>query len=382
MENHAPKPIRCKAAVCRAVGEPLVIEEIVVDPPKAYEVRIRIICTSLCHSDVTFWQMKDFPGIFPRIFGHEAFGVVESVGEHAEEEFAAGDAVVPTFLGQCSDCVDCRSPRSNMCSRFRFAVHPGMPRDGAIRFSDGQGSPLHHFLGVSSFAEYTVVDVNHLVKVNPAMPPALACLLSCGASTGVGAAWKLAKVEPGSSVAIFGLGAVGLAVAEGARICGASKIIGVDINPDKHKLGKEFGVTHFINPKELGEKPVSQAIIELTDGGADYCFECIGLAALMSDAFQSSREGWGKTIILGVEMHGAPVCIPSRQILHGKSVIGSLFGGVKPKQDIPILADKYLNKELELDKFITHEVGFKDINEAFDLLLQGKSVRCTIWMDK
>ncbi|CAN6301989.1 unnamed protein product [Urochloa humidicola] len=382
MENQGPKPIRCKAAVCRAAGEPLVIEEIVVDPPKAYEVRIRIICTSLCHSDVTFWQMKDFPGIFPRIFGHEAFGVVESVGEHAEEEFAAGDAVVPTFLGQCSDCVDCRSPRSNMCSRFRFAVHPGMPRDGAIRFSDAQGRPLHHFLGVSSFAEYTVVDVNHLVKVNPALPPALACLLSCGASTGVGAAWKLAKVEPGSSVAIFGLGAVGLAVAEGARICGASKIIGVDINPDKHELGKEFGVTHFINPKELGEKPVSQAIIEMTDGGADYCFECIGLAALMNDAFQSSREGWGKTIILGVEMHGAPLSIPSLQILHGKSVIGSLFGGVKPKQDIPILADKFLNKELELDKFITHEVGFKDINEAFDLLLQGKSVRCTIWMDK
>nr|CAB3501774.1 unnamed protein product [Digitaria exilis] len=351
MESQGPKPIRCKAAaVCRAAGEPLAIEEIVVDPPNAHEIRIRIICTSLCHSDVTFWQMKDFPGIFPRIFGHEAFGVVESVGEHVEE-FAAGDAVVPTFLGQCSECVDCSSPRSNMCSRYRFAVRPGMPRDGATRFSDAQGRPIHHFLGVSSFAEYTVVDVNHAVKVNPAMPPALACLLSCGASTGVGAAWKLAKVEPGSSVAIFGLG------------------------------GKKFGVTHFINPKELGEKPVSQAIVEMTDGGADYCFECIGLAALMNDAFLSSREGWGNTIILGVEMHGAPLSIPSREILHGKSVIGSMFGGVKPKQDIPILADKYLNKELELDKFITHEVGFKDINKAFDLLQQGKSLRCTIWMD-
>jgi len=382
MENQqGPQPIRCKAAVCRAAGEPLAVEEIVVDPPKAYEVRIRIVCTSLCHSDLTFWRMKDFPGIFPRIFGHEAFGVVESVGEHAEE-FAAGDAVVPTFLGQCSECVDCRSPRSNMCSRYRFAVRPGMPRDGTTRFSDAQGRPLHHFLGVSSFSEYTVVDVNHVVKVNPAMPPSLACLLSCGASTGLGAAWKLAKVEPGSSVAIFGLGAVGLAVAEGARICGASKIIGVDINPDKHELGKKFGVTHFINPKELGEKPVSQVIVEMTDGGADYCFECIGLAALMNDAFLSSREGWGKTIILGVEMHGAPLSISSLQILHGKSVIGSMFGGVKPKQDIPIFADKYLNKELELDKFITHEVGLKDINEAFDLLIQGKSVRCTIWMDK
>ncbi|KAL6645232.1 hypothetical protein ACP70R_016840 [Stipagrostis hirtigluma subsp. patula] len=364
-----------------AAGEPLVIEEVVVDPPKAHEVRIKIVCTSLCHSDVTFWRMKDFPGVFPRIFGHEAFGVVESVGEHVEE-LAAGDAVVPTFLGQCSQCVDCRSARSNMCTNPRFAVRPGMPRDDTTRFSDGEGNPLHHFLGVSSFSEYTVVDVTQVVRVNPAMPPSKACLLSCGATTGVGAAWKLAKVEPGSSVAIFGLGAVGLAVAEGARICGASKIIGVDLNPEKLELGKEFGVTHFINPKEVGDKPVSQAIIEITEGGADYCFECIGLAALMNDAFQSSREGWGKTIILGVEMHGAPVSLSSREILHGKCVMGSLFGGVKPKQDIPVLADKYLNKELQLDKFITHEVDLENINEAFDLLLQGKSLRCTIWMDK
>lgn len=325
--------------------------------------------------------MQDFPGVFPRIFGHEAFGVVESVGEHVEG-FAAGDAVVPTFLAQCGECPDCKSSRSNVCSKYRFMVRPGMPRDETTRFVDANGSPVYHFLGVSSFSEYTVVDVTQVVKVDPSLPPPTACLLSCGATTGVGAAWKLAKVEPGSSVAIFGLGAVGLAVAEGARICGASKIIGVDLNPEKQELGKKFGVTHFINPKELGEKTVSQAIIEMTDGGADYCFECIGLAALMSDAFQSSRAGWGKTIILGVEMHGSPLSIPSHEILHGKCVMGSLFGGVKPKDDIPILADKYLNKELELDKFITHEVPLKDINTAFDLLQQGKSLRCTIWMDK
>ncbi|XP_052150416.1 alcohol dehydrogenase-like 7 [Oryza glaberrima] len=381
MAGQIPQPIRCKAAVCRAAGEPLAVEEIVVDPPKAHEVRIKIVCTSLCHSDVTFWRMQDFPGVFPRIFGHEAFGVVESVGEHVEG-FAAGDPVVPTFLGQCTECVDCASERSNVCSMYRFAVRPGMPRDGTARFRDRHGAPIHHFLGVSSFSEYTVVDANQVVRVDPAVPPATASLLSCGATTGVGAAWKLAKVEPGSSVAIFGLGAVGLAVAEGARICGASTIIGVDLNPEKHELGKKFGVTHFINPQELGDKPVSQAIIEMTDGGADYCFECIGLASVMSDAFRSSREGWGKTIILGVEMHGAPLSIPSLEILNGKCVMGSLFGGVKPKQDIPILADKYLNKELELDKFITHEVPLKDINTVFDLLLQGKSLRCTIWMDK
>lgn len=237
MEDKCPKPIRCKAAVCRAAGEPLAVEEVVVDPPKAHELRIKIVCTSLCHSDVTFWRMKDFPGVFPRIFGHEAFGVVESIGEQVEG-FAAGDAVVPTFLAQCSECADCRSSRSNVCSKYRFAVRPGMPRDGTTRFRDGDGNPIHHLFGVSSFSEYTVVDVTQVVKVDPAVPPATACLLSCGATTGVGAAWKLAKVEPGSSVAIFGLGAVGLAVAEGARICGASKIIGVDLNPDKEELGK------------------------------------------------------------------------------------------------------------------------------------------------
>uniref|UniRef100_A0A0D3FET7 Uncharacterized protein n=1 Tax=Oryza barthii TaxID=65489 RepID=A0A0D3FET7_9ORYZ len=343
MAGQIPQPIRCKAAVCRAAGEPLAVEEIVVDPPKAHEVRIKIVCTSLCHSDVTSVR-SPAADLSTTDRTAQNVPVVESVGEHVEG-FAAGDPVVPTFLGQCTECVDCASERSNVCSMYRFAVRPGMPRDGTARFRDRHGAPIHHFLGVSSFSEYTVVDANQVVRVDPAVPPATASLLSCGATTGVGAAWKLAKVEPGSSVAIFGLGAVGLAVAEGARIC-----------------GKKFGVTHFINPQELGDKPVSQAIIEMTDGGADYCFECIGLASVMSDAFRSSREGWGKTIILGVEMHGAPLSIPSLEILNGKCVMGSLFGGVKPKQDIPILADKYLNKELELDKFITHEVPLKDIN--------------------
>ncbi|EEE58467.1 hypothetical protein OsJ_09715 [Oryza sativa Japonica Group] len=299
--------------------------------------------------------------------------VVESVGEHVEG-FAAGDPVVPTFLGQCTECVDCASERSHVCStyRFRFPLGIGMTGKGTSGFGKGHGAPIHQVLGLSGFSVYTVVHANQFVRVDPAVPPATASLLSCGATTGVGAAWKLAKVEPGSSVAIFGLGAVGLAVAEGARICGASTIIGVDLNPEKHELGKKFGVTHFINPQELGDKPVSQAIIEMTDGGADYCFECIGLASVMSDAFRSSREGWGKTIILGVEMHGAPLSIPSLEILNGKCVMGSLFGGVKPKQDIPILADKYLNKELELDKFITHEVPLKTSTRHLTFCCRGR----------
>lgn len=381
MENGKiiPKPIVCKAAVSRTPGEPLVIEEVEVAPPKQWEVRIRIICTSLCHSDVTFWKMKELPALFPRIFGHEAVGVVESVGKHVTE-FQAGDTVVPSFLANCEECIDCKSSKSNICSSFPFRLS-GMPRDGTTRFKDSNGQDIHNFLNVSSFSEYTVVDTAHITKIDQCIPPEKACLLSCGVSTGVGAAWKVAAVEEGSTVAVFGLGAVGLAVAEGSRLRGATKIIGVDLNPDKFELGRKFGLTDFVNPKELGEKSVNEVIIEMTNGGADYCFECIGLASLMSEAFLSSRKGWGKTIVLGVEMHGSPLCVNATDILQGKCITGSLFGGIKAKTDIPILAQRYLNDELHLDKFITHEVSFKDINQAFDLLLEGKSLRCTIWMD-
>ncbi|KAH9756478.1 alcohol dehydrogenase-like 2 [Citrus sinensis] len=329
--------------VSRIPGKPLVIEEIEVEPPKAWEVRIKILCTSLCHSDVTFWKSStDLPKLpLPVIFGHEAVG-------------------------------DCKSSKSNTCSKFGRGYRPNMPRDGTSRFRELKGDVIHHFLNISSFTEYTVVDITHVVKITPHIPLGIACLLTCGVSTGVGAAWKVAGVEVGSTVAIFGLGAVGLAVAEGARLNRASKIIGVDINPEKFEIGKKFGITDFINPATCGDKTVSQVIKEMTDGGADYCFECIGLASVMNDAFNSSREGWGKTVILGVEMHGSPISLNSIEILKGRSVCGTFFGGLKPKSDIATLAQKYLDKELNLDEFITHEVSFHDINKAFDLLLEGK----------
>ncbi|KAJ9166551.1 hypothetical protein P3X46_021289 [Hevea brasiliensis] len=379
----AGKAIRCKAAICRNAGEPLIIEEIEVDPPKAWEVRIKILCTSLCHSDITFWKMKPGPlSDFPRIFGHEATGVVESVGDHVEE-VKEGELVLPVFAPDCGECRDCRSTKSNICSKFSVSSGQfGMPRDGTSRFRDMKGEVLHHFLSVSSFTEYTVVDVAHMVKLSHGIPVDKASLLSCGISTGIGASWKLAGVEEGSTVAIFGLGAVGLAVAEGARLRGASKIIGVDLNPEKFELGIKFGLTDFVNPSTCGEKSVSQVIKEMTEGGADYCFECVGLASLMTEAFRSSREGWGKTVILGVEMHGSPLSLNPYELLRGKSVAGALIGGLKPKSDIPLLAEKYIDKELNLEQFITHEVSFKDINKAFELLLGGKSLRCVIWMDK
>lgn len=378
----AGKIIRCRAAISRIPGKPLVMEEIEVDPPKAGEVRIKILCTSLCHSDVTFWRSTQPPmAVFPRILGHEAVGVVESVGGGLEE-VREGDLVLPVFQGDCGECRDCKSPKSNICSKFVNKDNQSMPRDGTNRFRDLKGEVIHNVLNVSSFTEYTVVDVTHVVKITPDIPLDIACLLSCGVSTGLGAAWKVAEVEEGSTVAIFGLGAVGLSVAEGARIRGATRIIGVDLNPEKFETGKKFGITDFINPSTCGDKTVSQVIKEMTDGGADYCFECIGLASVMNDAFNSSREGWGKTVILGVEMHGSPISLNSIEILKGRSVCGTFFGGLKPKSDIATLAQKYLDKELNLDEFITHEVSFHDINKAFDLLLEGKSLRCVIWIDK
>ncbi|XP_052146309.1 alcohol dehydrogenase-like 2 [Oryza glaberrima] len=379
MEDQSLKPIRCKAAVCRAASEPLIVEEIVVDPPKAYEIRIKIICTSLCHTDVTLWHKVD--PAFPRILGHEAYGVVESVGENVEG-FAAGDTVVPTFMGQCDSCASCAAEWTNQCTAVPFTMGPGMRRDGTTRFWDGEGKPLSDTVAVTSFSQYTVVDVNQVVKVDPAVPPKIACLLGCCGGTGVGAAWRLAKVQPGSSVVVFGLGSVGLAVVQGAKMCGATKIIGVDLNPNKEEVGKEFGVTDFVNPSQLGDKSVSEVINAMTDGGADYSFECIGISSVMTEAVRSTKSGRGKTIILGVEKDSQPLCLPSFEFLFGKCVMGSLFGGAKPKTDIPILAEKCMNKELELEKLVTHEVGLTEINTAFDLLLQGKSLRCIIWMDK
>uniref|UniRef100_A0A7C9ELG8 S-(Hydroxymethyl)glutathione dehydrogenase n=1 Tax=Opuntia streptacantha TaxID=393608 RepID=A0A7C9ELG8_OPUST len=308
----AGKPIICKAAVCRSGGQPLVIENIEVAPPKEWEVRIKILCTSLCHTDLTFWKMESGPfAAYPRIFGHEAVGIVESVGEHVEE-VKEGDTLVPVFFANCGECRDCKSTKSNICTKFVEKHYNAMPRDAAGRFKDMKGEPIHHFLFVSSFTEYTVVDVAHVVKIPPLMPIDKACLLSCGVSTGLGAVWNVAQVEEGSTVAVFGLGAVGLAVVQAAKLRGASKIIGLDLNPEKEDVGRKLGVTDFIDPTGLGDKKISEAIKELTDGGADYCFECIGLTSVMQDAFESSRE------------------------------------------------------ELCLDGFITHHIGFQDINNAFE----------------
>ncbi|KAJ8437437.1 hypothetical protein Cgig2_031958 [Carnegiea gigantea] len=325
--------------------------------------------------------------------------IVESAGENVNE-VAEGDYVMPVFLANCGDCKDCKSKKSNLCSTLPFKPSPCMPRDGTSRFTDLNGETLYHCLHVSSFSQYTVVDIAHITKVDSAIPPNRACLLSCGVSTGVGAAWRTAQVESGSTVAIFGLGAIGLAVphtpssppslvlisymssdakvAEGARLCGATTIIGVDINPDKYETGKKFGVTHFVNPATVGPKSVSEVIKEMTDGGADYCFECVGLVSLVEEAYACCRKGWGKTVVLGVDKPTSMLNIASMDVLNGggKTLTGSIFGGLKAKSDVSTLVKWYLNKDLQLDEFVTHEMKFDDVNKAFELLLKGKCLRC------
>ncbi|XP_021756506.1 alcohol dehydrogenase-like 7 [Chenopodium quinoa] len=380
--NTAGKPLRCKAAIAREAGQPLVIEEVIVAPPKAHEVRIKIICASLCHTDVTFWKLKDFPGCYPRILGHEAVGIVESVGEEVDE-VVEGDYVLPVLIADCGDCKDCRSSESNLCSKLPFKVSPWMPREDSSRFTDLKGETLFHFVFVSSFSQYTVVDIAHLTKIDPSIPPNRACLLSCGVSTGIGAAWRAANVKPGSTVAIFGIGAIGLGVAEGARLCGAARVIAVDINPEKFEFGKKFGVTDFINPNNCEDnKTISQIICEMTDGGADYCFECVGKATLVQEAYASCRKGWGKTIVLGLDKLDAQLSFLSLDVLlSGKTIKGSVYGDLKAKSDVPILVKRYLDKEIRLDDFVSHEMKLDEINKAFELLMEGKCLRCVIWMD-
>ncbi|BAT84118.1 hypothetical protein LR48_Vigan03g093900 [Vigna angularis] len=375
------KIITCKAAVAYGPGEPFVVEEILVHPPQKFEVRVKILYTSICHTDLSAWRGEnESQRAYPRILGHEASGIVESVGEGVSE-VEEGDTVVPIFNGECGECCYCKSEKSNKCERY--GVNPMkkvMEGDGRSRFSTVDGKPIFHFLNTSTFSEYTVVDSACVVSFRHSdhtLTTKNLTLLSCGVSTGVGAAWNIANVHSGSSVAVFGLGAVGLAVAEGARARGASRIIGVDINPDKFIKAKAMGVTDFINPKDE-EKPLYERIRKMTDGGVDYSFECTGNVDVLRDAFLSAHAGWGLTVILGI--HASPSLLPIHpmELFHGRSIIGSVFGGFKGKSQLPNFATQCGNGVVKLDNFITHELPIEEIDKAFDLLITGKSLRCLL----
>ncbi|CAI9111672.1 OLC1v1011956C1 [Oldenlandia corymbosa var. corymbosa] len=367
--------ITCTAAVAWGAGEPLVMEEVQVSPPEAMEIRIKVVATSLCRSDITAWLSLAQSHMFPRIFGHEASGIVESVGQGVTE-FEPGDHVLTLFTGECMRCRHCTSGKSNICQTLGLERRGVMHSDQKTRFSI-KGRPIFHYCAVSSFSEYTVVHSGCAVKVSSTAPLERICLLSCGVSAGLGAAWKVANISEGSTVAIFGLGTVGLSVAQGAKLRGASCIIGVDTNPGKIEKAKTFGVTEFINPNEC-EEPIQQVIKRITGGGADYCFECVGDTEVITTALQCCSDGWGVTVTLGVPKANPEVAAHYALFLSGRTLKGSLFGGWKPKSDVPSLVGMYLNKEIEVDEMVTHDIGFEDINRAFDLMRDGKCLRCVI----
>lgn len=375
MSDTTGKPISCRAAVAWEAGKPLTIETVEVAPPKAGEVRIKIIATGVCHTDSHTLSGNDSEGKFPVILGHEGGGTVESVGEGVTR-VKPGDHVIPLYIPQCGKCKFCKSPKTNLCSTIRSTQGQGVMPDGTSRFTC-KGQTVYHFMGTSTFSEYTVVAEISVCKVDDNAPLEKVCLLGCGISTGYGAALNTAKVEAGSTTAVWGLGAVGLATVMGCKTAGASRIIGIDINPDKFPVAKEFGCTEFVNPKDH-EKPIQQVLIEMTDGGLDYTFECIGNVKTMRAALEACHKGWGTSVIIGVAGAGQEISTRPFQLVTGRVWKGTAFGGWKSCDSVPKLVEDYLAGKLKVDEFITHTMPLDKINEAFDLMHAGKSIRAVV----
>nr|P86884.1 RecName: Full=Alcohol dehydrogenase class-3; AltName: Full=Alcohol dehydrogenase class-III; AltName: Full=Glutathione-dependent formaldehyde dehydrogenase; Short=FALDH; Short=FDH; Short=GSH-FDH; AltName: Full=S-(hydroxymethyl)glutathione dehydrogenase [Scyliorhinus canicula] len=369
------KVIKCKAAVAWEAGKPLCIEEIEVAPPKAHEVRIKIIATAVCHSDSYTLSGSDSEGLFPVILGHEGAGIVESVGEGVTC-VKAGDRVIPLYIPQCGDCNFCLNPKTNLCQKIRVTQGQGLMPDKTSRFTC-KGQLLYHYMGTSTFSEYTVVADISVAKIDEAAPLDKVCLLGCGISTGYGAAVNTAKVEPGSTCAVFGLGGVGLAGIMGCKAAGATRIIGVDLNKDKFTKAKEFGATEYINPKDY-DKPIQEVLVGLTDGGVDYSFECIGNVKTMRAALEACHKGWGTSVIVGVAPAGHEIATRPFQLVTGRTWKGTAFGGWKSVESVPKLVKEYMAKKLKVDEFVTHTLPFNQINESFELMHAGKSIRCVL----
>jgi len=369
------KTISCRAAIAWEPQAPLQIETVEVAPPKAGEVRIKIVATAVCHTDAYTLDGLDPEGVFPVILGHEGGGIVESVGDGVTD-FKAGDHVIPLYIPQCYDCKFCNSKKTNLCSKIRLTQGQGLMPDGTRRFTC-KGQEIYHFMGCSTFSEYTVVAAISLCKVDPSAPLDKVCLLGCGVSTGYGAVLNNAQVEAGSTVAIWGMGAVGLAVAMGCKSVGAKRIIGIDLNEDKAHVAKEFGCTEFLNPKTL-TRPIQEVLIEMTDGGLDYTFECIGNVNTMRAALESCHKGWGTSIIVGVAGAGQEISTRPFQLVTGRNWKGSAFGGWKSRDSVPKLVGDYLNKKIKLDEFVTGDFQLTEINSAFRLMHEGKGLRTVI----
>ncbi|HGE8240228.1 S-(hydroxymethyl)glutathione dehydrogenase/class III alcohol dehydrogenase [Aeromonas veronii] len=367
--------IKCKAAIAWGPGQPLSIEEVEVMPPQAGEVRVRIVATGVCHTDAFTLSGEDPEGVFPCILGHEGGGIVESVGEGVTS-VKVGDHVIPLYTPECGECKFCKSGKTNLCQKIRATQGKGLMPDGTTRFSK-DGQPIYHYMGTSTFSEYTVLPEISIAKVDPAAPLEEVCLLGCGVTTGIGAVMNTAKVKEGESVAIFGLGGIGLSAVIGARLAKAGRIIAIDINESKFELARKLGATDCINPNDY-DKPIQEVIVELTDGGVDFSFECIGNVKVMRAALECCHKGWGESVIIGVAGAGQEISTRPFQLVTGRVWRGSAFGGVRGRSELPSYVQRYMQGEFRLDDFITHTMPLEQINDAFDLMHEGKSIRTVI----
>ncbi|MBX9699160.1 MAG: S-(hydroxymethyl)glutathione dehydrogenase/class III alcohol dehydrogenase [Acetobacteraceae bacterium] len=368
--------MKTRAAVAWAAGKPLAIETIEIEGPRAGEVLVEVKATGICHTDQYTLSGRDPEGLFPAILGHEGAGIVREVGAGVTS-VKPGDHVIPLYTPECRQCKTCLSRRSNLCTSIRATQGKGLMPDGTSRFSCDQGT-VFHYMGCSTFANFTVLPEIALAKVREDAPFEKICYIGCGVTTGVGAVVNTAKVWPGANVAVFGLGGIGLNVIQGARMVGADRIIGIDLNPKREAMARQFGMTDFINPDVVGRDKVVQAVIDLTGGGADFSFECIGNVNVMRQALECCHRGWGESIIIGVAGAGEEIATRPFQLVTGRVWKGTAFGGARGRTDVPRIVDWYMQGKIEIDPLITHVMPLEQINEGFELMERGESIRSVV----
>ena len=367
--------MKARAAIALKAGAPLVIDEVDIQGPKSGEVLVQMKATGVCHTDAFTLSGDDPEGLFPAILGHEGGGVVVEVGEGVSS-LAVGDHVIPLYTAECRQCKFCLSGKTNLCSAVRATQGQGLMPDGSSRFSLN-GSPVYHYMGTSTFSEYSVIAEVSLAKINPAAPLDKVCLLGCGVTTGIGAVINTAKVEPGATIAVFGLGGIGLSVIQGAVMAKAGRIIAVDTNPSKFEMAQMLGATDCVNPKEHSAY-MTEVIVDMTDGGVDYSFECVGNVNLMRSALECCHKGWGEAIIIGVAGAGQEISTRPFQLVTGRVWRGTAFGGVNGRTQLPGMVDQYMSGEIKLDELITYTMPLEEINTAFDYMHAGKSIRSVV----
>ena len=371
--------MKVRAAVAYEARKPLVVEEVDLEGPKAGEVLVQLKATGICHTDEFTLSGADPEGLFPAIFGHEGAGIVVDVGPGVTS-LAKGDHVIPLYTPECRACKSCLSRKTNLCTAIRATQGKGVMPDGTSRFSVA-GQKVHHYMGCSTFSSFTVLPEIALAKIRPDAPFDKVCYIGCGVTTGIGAVINTAKVEPGSNVVVFGLGGIGLNVVQGARMAGADMIVGVDINPAREGLARKLGMTHFVNPEEIGGADLVAHLVELTKGGADYSFECVGNVDLMRQALECCHRGWGVSVIVGVAGAGQEIKTRPFQLVTGREWKGTAFGGARGRTDVPKIVDWYMDGKIDIDSMITHVMPLAQINEGFELMRSGKAIRAVVTYD-